>query len=78
MAGQLQKVIPYSAVLYDVNGGAWTFINSTPLTFVRHPIAIDRIEGDKAVLTNGPDAGAKVVTVGATELYGSEMEFEEE
>jgi hypothetical protein len=78
VAGQPRKVIPYSAVLYDVNGAAWTFINSAPLTFVRHPITIDRIDGDKVVLTNGPDAGAKVVTVGATELYGSEMEFEEE
>src|SRR5439155_26712652 len=33
VAGQERKVIPYAAVLYDTNGAAWTWINSTPLTF---------------------------------------------
>lgn len=78
VGGQQRSVIPYSAVLYDVNGAAWTWINSAPLTYVRHAIEIDRIEGDKAFLAKGLNPGAKVVTVGATELYGSEMEFEEE
>jgi hypothetical protein len=78
VAGQPRKVIPYAAVLYDSNGATWTWINPTPLTFVRHPIAIDSINGDKAVLSNGPDPGTLVVTVGAAELFGSEMEFEEE
>jgi hypothetical protein len=78
VAGQQRKVIPYAAVLYDTNGATWTWINSAPLTFVRHAIAIDSIDGDKAVLSNGPDLGTLVVTVGATELFGSEMEFEEE
>jgi hypothetical protein len=78
VAGEKRKVIPYASVLYDVNGDTWTWINSSPLTFVRTPIKIDSIDGDKAVLTDGPDPGALVVTVGATELFGSETEFEEE
>jgi hypothetical protein len=78
VAGQQRKVIPYAAVLYDTKGATWTWINSTPLTFVRHPITIESIDGDKAVLSNGPNPGTLVVTVGATELFGSEMEFEEE
>jgi hypothetical protein len=78
VAGQKRQVIPYAAVLYDTNGATWTWINSTPLTFVRHAIAIDSIDGDKVVLSNGPATGTRVVTVGATELFGSEMEFEEE
>jgi hypothetical protein len=78
VAGQKREVIPYAAVLYDTNGATWTWINSTPLTFVRHPIAIDSIDGDKVVLSNGPAPGTRVVTVGAAELFGSEMEFEEE
>ncbi len=77
-AGGQQKVIPYAAVLYDTEGAAWTWINTTPLIFVRHPIVIEHIDGDKAFLSNGPDPGALVVTVGAAELYGSEQEFEEE
>jgi hypothetical protein len=78
LAGQQRKVIPYASVLYDTQGDAWTWIKTAPLVFVRHPIAIDQIEGDKVVLSKGPDTGAQVVTVGAAELYGSEMEFEEE
>ncbi len=78
IAGQQRKVIPYAAVLYDVNGGAWTWTNPTPLTFVRSPIAIDSIEGDKVVLSKGPVPGTNVVTVGGAELFGTEMEFEEE
>jgi hypothetical protein len=31
-----------------------------------------------AVLVDGPPAGTAVVVVGAQELYGSELEFEEE
>jgi hypothetical protein len=77
-AGQQQKVIPYAAVLYDTNGAAWTWISTAPLTFVRHPIGIDHIDGDKAILSKGPDPGTLVVTVGGAELFGSEMEFEEE
>jgi hypothetical protein len=76
--GTQQKVIPYTAVLYDPEGNTWTYTTSEPLTFVREPILVDRIEGDWAVLSNGPDDGIEVVTVGAAELYGSEEEFEEE
>lgn len=78
VAGQQRKAIPYAAVLYDTNGATWTWINPKPLIFVRHPIDIDSIDGDKAVLSNGPDPGTLVVTVGAQELSGSEQEFEEE
>jgi hypothetical protein len=65
--------IPYAAVLYDPKGETWAFVSTSPLTFVRAPIAVDRIDGDTAVLKNGPPAGSKVVTVGATELYGTEL-----
>jgi hypothetical protein len=49
-----------------------------PLTFERQEITVDTIEGDKVILSEGPEVGANVVTMGATELYGSEAEFEEE
>jgi hypothetical protein len=35
---------------------------------------VDRIEGDRVLLTDGPPAGTKVVTVGVTEVYGTELE----
>jgi hypothetical protein len=76
--GLQQRVIPYAALLYDAEGNTWTYTNAAPLTFVRQAITVDRIEGDLVVLTKGPALGTAVVTVGATELYGSESEFEEE
>ena len=71
-------VIPYAALLYDPSGTAWVYVNVEPLVFVRQAITVDFIKGDKAILSEGPEAGATVVTLGATELFGSEEEFEEE
>ena len=65
-------VIPYSAVLYGLNGETWAYINPAPLTFVRHPITVDYIEGGQAFLLDGPAVGTEVVTVGAPELFGTD------
>ena len=73
-----QLVIPYAALLYDTTGQAWVYVNVGPLAFERQEITVDSIEGDQVMLSKGPEAGADVVTLGATELYGSESEFEEE
>ena len=70
----MRKVVPYASVLYDANSGAWVYTNPEPLVFVRHQIAIDYIEGDNAVLSDGPAAGTSVVTAGAAELFGTEFE----
>ena len=65
--------IPYSAVLYDPEGNTWAFVQTDELTFLRKAITVDHIDGDVAYLTAGPDPGTKIVTVGATELYGAEI-----
>jgi hypothetical protein len=69
----LRKVVPYSAVFYDVRGDGWAYTQPAPLTFVRHRVTVDYIDGDRAVLSDGPPAGTEVVTVGATELSGTEV-----
>jgi hypothetical protein len=69
----LRKVVPYAAVLYDTTSAAWVYTNPEPLVFVRHAIRIDFIDGDRAVLSEGPNAGTPVVSVGASELYGTEL-----
>ena len=73
-----QVVIPYAALLYDPSGQAWVYVNVGTLAFERQAITVDSIQGDQVFLSEGPEAGANVVTLGATELYGSESEFEEE
>jgi hypothetical protein len=63
---------PYSAVVYDTDGSTWTYVNTAAGTYMREPITIATIQGDTAVLSSGPRAGAAVVTVGAAELLGTE------
>lgn len=72
IGGAPRKVIPYGAVLYDAHGKTWAYTNPEPLTFVRAEIVVDRIEGDHAFLTEGPDAGTAIVKVGVAELFGTE------
>jgi hypothetical protein len=74
-SGKPQKVIPYAAELYDPRGDTWTYTNPEPLIFVRHRIDVDFIEGDRAVLREGPATGTTVVTAGAAELFGVEHKF---
>jgi len=66
-------VVPYSAVLYDADGGTWVYTNPDGLTFVRASISVDDIDGDVARLSNGPAAGTAIATVGVAELYGAEL-----
>lgn len=68
-----QKVVPYAAVLYGLDGETWTYTNPEPLVYIRHIIVIDHIDGDKAFLTDGPDVDTSVVTVGVSLLYGAEV-----
>jgi len=68
--GVQRSVVPYSAVIYGLNGETWIYVNPEPLTFIRTPVTIDFIEGDFAVLTDGPSSGTQVAMVGAALLYG--------
>ena len=70
--GTQRLVVPYSAVIYDLEGATWAYTSPAPLTFVRESITVDYIEGDMVVLTDGPAAGTEVVTVGVPELYGAD------
>jgi hypothetical protein len=71
--GGTRKVIPYAALLYDENGGTWTFTSPEDLTFLRRKVKVDYIEGTRVFLLDGPPAGTTVVTVGAAELLGAEL-----
>ena len=70
--GTQRLVVPYAALIYGLQGETWVYANGEPLVFVRQPINVDYIEGDLAVLAQGPAVGTEVVTVGVAELYGAE------
>jgi hypothetical protein len=69
-------VMPYSALVYDTNGRAWAYTSPEQLTFVRSRLTIERIEEQNVFLLDGPPPGTRVVTVGAAELYGTELGIE--
>jgi hypothetical protein len=70
-----QKVVPYAAVMYDPKGRTFVYTSPKPLTYVREEIKIDHIAGERAFLSKGPPAGTEVVTTGAAEVYGAELEI---
>jgi hypothetical protein len=64
--------VPYAAVLYDAHGDTWVYATSKQDVFVRTQVRVDRIDGDVALLLDGPPSGTSVVTVGLAELFGAE------
>jgi hypothetical protein len=70
--GKGGTVVPYSAVVYSPTGETWTYTNPKGLTFVRERVVVQRVDGDRVVLSKGPEAGTKIATVGVPELYGAE------
>src|SRR4029453_6162374 len=65
--------VPASAVLYDIHGGAWVYVNSAPHEYRRQRIEIVKTEGPRVIFSRGPGIGAKVVSAGAAELFGTEF-----
>lgn len=72
-SGTPQKVVPYASVIYGLKGETWVYTSPAELTFIRDAVKIDYIEGDLAILTEGPTKGTKIVTVGVAELFGIEF-----
>jgi hypothetical protein len=69
------RVVPYAALIYDGEGKSYVYTSPKPRTFLRAEVQVDRIEGNQVLLVDGPPAGSDVVTVGATEVYGTELEI---
>ena len=76
--GSERTTVPYSSVIYWIDGGAWVYTQIAPLTFVRAPIDIDEVDGNVVVLKSGPPAGTRIVSVGGEELLGTEFQIEGE
>ena len=66
-------VVPWSAVMHDINGGTWVYENIAPQQYARRRVDVRRVVDGRAVLARGPAIGAKVVTAGAAEIFGTEF-----
>jgi RND family efflux transporter MFP subunit len=73
--GSQQRVVPWSAVMHDINGGTWVYEITAEHTYVRRRVQVRYVLDDLAVLESGPPVGAKIVTAGAVELFGTEFGF---
>ena len=67
--------LPWLAVIHDIHGGTWVYEMIAEHTFARRRILVRFAREDLAVLANGPAVGAKIVTAGAAELFGTEVGF---
>ncbi len=67
--------VPWSAVVHDVNGGTWVYVQTDEQRYARQRVAVRYVVGKTAVLASGPEAGTPVVVAGAAELFGAETGF---
>ena len=67
-----EMVVPYAAVIYDADGGTWTFVELERGVYQRQAITIATVDGETVRLSAGPPPGTPVVTVAAAELVGVE------
>lgn len=66
-------VVPWSAILYDINGGNWVYIRIASRVYSRRRVEVSHIVNDFAVLTRGVKVGDEVVAAGAAEIFGTEF-----
>lgn len=66
-------VVPLTAIVRDMSGGAWVYERTDSLTFTRRRVEVVRVVDGRAVLAAGPARGARIVTAGAVELFGTEF-----
>jgi hypothetical protein len=66
--------VEHAALVYDQKGKPWVFTVVGPRTYVRAPVVIEEIDDELMILATGPRPGTEVVTVGAIELWGAELE----
>jgi hypothetical protein len=70
-----RSVVPYAALIYDAEGRTFVYTSPKARTYVRRAVTVDRIDAGRVFLTRGPAAGATVVTTGAAEVYGAELDI---
>ena len=70
-----RKTVSHDAVIYNPDGGSFVYTKPKAETYRRAPIDIVRVSGARAVLSDGPPAGTKIVTTGSAELLATEYEI---
>ena len=66
-------VVPWSAIMYDINGGNWVYLRTRQYTYSRRRVEVSSVIDGSAVLTRGINKDEEIVTTGAAELFGTEF-----
>ena len=67
--------LPWSAVVIDIYGGNWIYTQQSKNSYERQRVFLDHVNGNQAVISEGPPEGSKIVANGALELFGVETGF---
>ncbi|WP_225893010.1 MULTISPECIES: efflux RND transporter periplasmic adaptor subunit [unclassified Methylomonas] len=66
-------VVPWSAIVYDVNGGSWIYQVLQANVYQRRRVQVLRVVDDQAAVTGDIVAGIELVSLGVAELFGTEF-----
>jgi len=70
---EMSLVVPNGAILYDVYGNTWVYARTGERQYTRSRVAIRFVDGNEAILSDGPKVGTPVVVDGSAELFGTEF-----
>lgn len=66
-------VVPRAAILRDIHGVAWVYVQSAEHEYRRERVNVKFTTKELAVLAGGPEVGVEVVVEGAAEIFGTEF-----
>jgi hypothetical protein len=70
-----RTIVPHEALIYNPDGDSFVYTKPKAETYVRAQVKLVRVDGDEAVLSDGPRAATTIVTTGAAELLATEYEI---
>jgi hypothetical protein len=70
-----KKIVPHNALIYNPDGDVFVYSKPEAETYIRRPVRVERVDGDRAWLAAGPEAGTTIVTTGSAELLATEYEI---
>lgn len=68
-----ELAVPWSAIVNDLQGGAWVYEGTATSRYVRRRVQVERVVDGFAAVKGDIRAGAGVVVTGAAELFGTEF-----
>jgi RND family efflux transporter MFP subunit len=66
-------VVPWSAVVHDIYGGTWVYVQLGTRSYARQRVQVKYVADSTAVLAEGPQVGARVISAGTAEVFGAEF-----